>query len=46
VTQPQNQLTQFLPILLLMGGMGGGDAKGPLGDSTTTLLLVLLLSRR
>jgi hypothetical protein len=47
VTQSQNQFASFLPFLLLMGGgMSGGDAsKGPLGDSTTTLLLLMMLNR-
>lgn len=47
VTQPQNQLTSILPFLLLMGGgMSGGDSKGPFGDSSSMLLLILLLNRK
>lgn len=46
VTQSQNQFASFLPFLLLMGGgMGGGggdSSKGPLGDSSTLFLLLLL----
>jgi predicted RNase H-like nuclease (RuvC/YqgF family) len=49
VTQSQNQLASILPFLLLMQpGYGGGadGAKGPFGDSSTMLLMILLLSRR
>lgn len=48
VTQSQNQLATFLPVLLLMGGgMSGGDpSKGPMGDSTSMLMLLLLLGRK
>jgi predicted RNase H-like nuclease (RuvC/YqgF family) len=49
VTQSQNQFASILPFLLLMGGMGGssGDSsKGPLGDQSSMLMLLLLLSRK
>src|SRR5207237_1100402 len=49
VTQSQNQLNLLLPLLLLMPGYSGSgtDAgKGPLGDTTTLLLLFVLLGRK
>jgi len=48
VGQSDNQLAGILPFLLLMGGgSSGGDAsKGPLGDSTSLLLMALVLSRK
>jgi cysteinyl-tRNA synthetase len=46
VTQSQNQLASILPFLLLMQPASAGDAaKGPLGDSTMTLMLALLLNK-
>jgi predicted RNase H-like nuclease (RuvC/YqgF family) len=47
VTQSQNQLASILPFLLLFQPSAGSNgSKGPLGDSTMPLLLVLLLAKR
>ena len=46
VTQPQNQFTTLLPLLLLMGGGSTDGAKGPFGDTSTFLLLAVLLSQK
>jgi hypothetical protein len=46
VAQSQNQFASILPLLLLMGGSSGDSAKGPLGDQMTTLMFVLLLSKK
>ena len=46
LTASDNQFASMLPILILMGGAGGGgDAKGPLGDSSNLLLMALLFRK-
>jgi predicted RNase H-like nuclease (RuvC/YqgF family) len=47
VTQPSDSLSSILPFMLLMGGNSGDSASpGMLGDSSNTLLMMVLLSRR